>query len=71
LDQNERQLLLEKALKNLPEEEHVLIMLFYKSENSIEDISYITGLSVSNVKVRLHRIRKKLYEEMENMVTIS
>jgi RNA polymerase sigma-70 factor, ECF subfamily len=71
LDQNERQLILEKALKNLPEEEHVLIMLFYKSENSIEDISYITGLSESNVKVRLHRIRKKLYEEMENMVTIS
>jgi len=25
-------------------------------------------LSVSNVKVRLHRIRKKLYEEMNGMI---
>jgi RNA polymerase sigma-70 factor (ECF subfamily) len=45
-----------------------LITLFYKNENSIEDISDIMGLSVSNVKVKLHRIRKKLYEEMNTML---
>ena len=64
LEENDRQLILEKALQRLPEEDNLLITLFYKNENSIEDISDITGLSDSNVKVRLHRIRKKLYEEM-------
>ncbi len=64
LEENDRQLILEKALQRLPEEDNLLIILFYKNENSIEDISDITGLSDSNVKVRLHRIRKKLYEEM-------
>ena len=68
LEENDRQLILEKALKRLPEEDNLLITLFYKNENSIEDISDITGLSVSNVKVRLHRIRKKLYEEMNGLI---
>jgi RNA polymerase sigma-70 factor (ECF subfamily) len=68
LEENDRQFILEKALQRLPEEDNLLITLFYKNENSIEDISEITGLSVSNVKVRLHRIRKKLYEEMNGMI---
>ena len=68
LDENDRVLILNKALQRLPEEDNLLITLFYKNENSIEDISDITGLSVSNVKVRLHRIRKKLYEEMNGLI---
>ena len=68
LEENDRQLILEKALQRLPEEDNLLITLFYKNENSIEEISDITGLSVSNVKVRLHRIRKKLYEEMNGLI---
>jgi RNA polymerase sigma-70 factor (ECF subfamily) len=68
LDENDRQMILEKALKQLPDEDYLLISLFYKNENSIEDISEITGLSMSNVKVKLHRIRKKLYEEMNGLM---
>jgi RNA polymerase sigma-70 factor (ECF subfamily) len=68
LDENDRQLILERALRHLPEEDNLLITLFYKNENSIEDISDITGLSASNVKVRLHRIRKKLYDEMNELI---
>jgi RNA polymerase sigma factor (sigma-70 family) len=61
--------LLQKALQSLPEEENVIVSLFYQNENSIEDISAITGLTVANVKVKLHRIRKKLYTEMQRMMT--
>lgn len=68
LDEDDRQIILEKALKRLPEEDNLLITLFYKNETSIDDISEITGLSVSNVKVKLHRIRKKLYEEMNELI---
>jgi RNA polymerase sigma factor (sigma-70 family) len=71
LDQDDRQLILEKALMRLPEEDNLLITLFYKNGNSIEDIRDITGLSVSNVKVRLHRIRKKLYEEMNGLLKMN
>jgi len=43
--------------------------LFYQNDHSIEDISAITGLTVANVKVKLHRIRKKLYTEMQKLMT--
>ncbi|MCX6249326.1 MAG: sigma-70 family RNA polymerase sigma factor [Bacteroidetes bacterium] len=60
--------LVEKALSTLNESDNLLVTLYYKGDNSIEDISEITGLSVSNVKVKLFRIRKKLYDEMNEMM---
>lgn len=60
--------LLQKALESLPEDENVIISLFYQNDHSIEDISTITGLTVANVKVKLHRIRKKLYNEMQKLM---
>jgi len=68
LQESEQMQLIDKALLRLPEGDNLLITLFYKSEHSIEDISFITGLTQSNVKVKLHRIRKKLYEEIQEMV---
>jgi RNA polymerase sigma-70 factor (ECF subfamily) len=61
--------LLQKALQSLPEDENVIVSLFYQNDHSIEDISAITGLTVANVKVKLHRIRKKLYIEMQKLMT--
>lgn len=51
---------LQQAISNLTEEEQLLIMLHYFHEQSVEDISKVTMLSESNVKVKLFRIRKKL-----------
>lgn len=64
----DKKALMEKALSGLPGEDSLLITLFYKAENSIEEISSITGLSVSNVKVRLFRIRKRLYDDIRSMM---
>jgi RNA polymerase sigma-70 factor (ECF subfamily) len=68
LDENDQRALMERAVKRLPEEDHLLVTLFYHADHSIDEISYITGLSASNVKVRLHRIRKRLYEEISEMM---
>lgn len=56
---------LEKAVLALPDDEKVLIMLYYYENQSVEAIASITALSVSNVKVKLFRIRKKLKEQLE------
>jgi RNA polymerase sigma-70 factor (ECF subfamily) len=58
-------------MENLPEDENLLLTLFYKNEKSIEDISEITGLTQSNVKVKLYRIRKKMYGELEQHFNLS
>ncbi|MDP4282175.1 MAG: sigma-70 family RNA polymerase sigma factor [Bacteroidota bacterium] len=68
LEEQDQIRLMEKALQRLPEEDNLLITLFYKADNSIEDISQITGLSTSNVKVKLHRIRKRLYDDIQELI---
>jgi RNA polymerase sigma-70 factor (ECF subfamily) len=64
IDEQQRIELMNAALKTLQKDEQMLINLFYQHQQSVEEIGMITGLSVSNVKVKLHRIRKKLYAAM-------
>ena len=51
---------LNKAIKKLDAEERALISLFYNEEKTIGEIALILGLTESNAKVKLHRIRKNL-----------
>jgi RNA polymerase sigma-70 factor (ECF subfamily) len=60
----------EAALKKIPEGDGVLLSMFYLQELSIEEISEISELSVSNVKVKLHRIRKKLYQTINELMKL-
>jgi len=53
-----------KAINNLKEMDALLITLFYLNENSVEEIEQITGLTKTNVKVKLFRARKKLFNEL-------
>lgn len=52
------------AISKLPEMEGLLITLFYMNENSVKEIEDITGLSSSNIKVKLFRARKTLEAEL-------
>jgi len=54
--------LLQEAMEKLPVLEQVLITLYYYEEQKVEEISHITGLTESNVKVKIHRARKKMYD---------
>lgn len=58
---------LEIALAQLSPDERALILLFYHKEKTIEELTVITGLSASNAKVKLHRIRKKLFVLIKGM----
>jgi RNA polymerase sigma-70 factor (ECF subfamily) len=48
------------ALQKISEDERALINLYYYEELTIEEISVITGISKSNVKVKLFRARQKM-----------
>lgn len=54
-----------KAINLLEHTDRNIIMLFYLAEKSIKEIAQITGLSIGNIKVILHRARKKLFEKMD------
>ncbi|MBN2174756.1 MAG: RNA polymerase sigma factor [Bacteroidales bacterium] len=68
LDFDEQKILINKVIGKLSEEDSLLITLYYFEENTTEEIAEITGLSQSNVKVRLHRVRKRLYEEIQEIL---
>ena len=57
---SEQQQYVRQAIENLPETDALLITLYYMNENSIKEIEDITGLTASNIKVRLFRARKIL-----------
>jgi len=56
---------IKKALGELEKMDAVILTLFYLEEYSVEEMVETTGLSKANVKVKLHRARKKLAEVIE------
>lgn len=62
LKREEQKYFLAKALQQLKSEDSLIIELFYLEEMKIDEIVKIVGESNSNVKVKLHRARKKLHE---------
>ena len=60
-----RKSLVNFALKKLDSDDRAIISLYYYEEMSVEEISEITGLGRSNVKIKLFRARKKMCEIIE------
>ena len=60
-----RKKLIGEALQELIMEDRLLLTLYYLNENSIDEITGITGIKPENVKMKLHRARKKLYAMLE------
>lgn len=58
---------LKKAVDSLPSPEQTMINLYYYENSNVEDIARIMSLSASNVKVKLFRIRKKLYDHIKSI----
>lgn len=56
---------LHRALTKLTAEERALVTLFYEEEHSIQELAQILNLSEGNIKVKLYRLRKKLYLLMQ------
>jgi RNA polymerase sigma factor (sigma-70 family) len=54
------------TISKLPERYSAVINMFYLNEMSIEEISEVMGISVSNVKVILHRSRNSLRDLILN-----
>jgi RNA polymerase sigma-70 factor (ECF subfamily) len=57
-----RNSLINFALQKINEEERGLISLYYYEEMTTEEISDVTGISKSNIKVKLFRARQKMLE---------
>jgi len=65
LSTKDRNKYLGKAMEALEPEDSAILTLYYVDGNSVNEISTITGLTDTNIKVKLHRGRKKLYTQLD------
>lgn len=68
LRQNEQRKFLSIALEELKPEFSMVLTLFYMEDRSYEEITELTGMSLSNVKVRLHRAKNALAEVLNRIL---
>jgi RNA polymerase sigma factor (sigma-70 family) len=61
LTTGEQKKFINAALQELATQDSILLTLYYLNECSIEEITDITGINKENVKMKLHRARKKMY----------
>lgn len=65
VEQQSKHRMVNEAISRLKPDDGAIITLFYKHEQSLEEIAGILGLEVNTAKVRLHRARARLKELME------
>ena len=65
IEQKSRVSMVNEAIKLLSPDDAKIITLFYKGEQSLDEIGQITGMEPNTVKVKLHRARQRLKEKME------
>ena len=66
-DDDRRLEYLYRALEQILPEERAMITLYYKDDKSMDEIAVITGLTETNVKTKMFRIRKKLLVLIKSM----
>lgn len=64
-EEDEQNEVIIKELEKLKEEDKKIFMMFYYEDKKIKEISNILDVSQSKVKMKLHRIRKKLKQNLK------
>ena len=64
----ERSFYVEKAINSLSEDEAAIVTLFYMEDQSLDEISRVVELSLTNTKVKLFRARKKMAEMLKSVL---
>ena len=70
MEKKDKSRFLQMGLEKLNEADRVAITLFYLKEMSLEEIGNITGMMPNTVKVRIHRARLRLADEMKNILRL-
>ncbi len=65
VEQKSKLQMVNEAIQLLSPDDAKLITLFYKGEQSLDEIGQIMGIDPNTAKVKLHRARVRLKEKME------
>ena len=68
IEQKSKFTYLNMAIGELLPDDAAIITLFYKGEQSLEEVARAMGMEANTVKVKLHRARHRLKEKLEAML---
>lgn len=68
VEHDDKKRFIEQALSRLNDADRLAVNLFYLQEFSLEEIADITGMQANTVKVRVHRARQRLAEELKSIL---
>jgi RNA polymerase sigma factor (sigma-70 family) len=68
LEKADKKKYVQQAMQKLNETDRTALSLYYLEEFSLEEIADIIGIEMNTVKVRIHRARLKLADELKNIL---
>ncbi len=66
--QEERKEMISRCIAELPGKDAALIEMYYFEELAVKEIAEITGLTEDNIKIKLYRSRKKLFNLLQSYI---
>jgi RNA polymerase sigma factor (sigma-70 family) len=68
LERSDRKKYLHLAMARLSEADRIALTLFYLKEFSLEEIAEITNMQANTIKVKVHRARLRMAEELKSIL---
>jgi len=68
LEKDDKQIFLSQAMDRLNEADRLSIQLYYIKELSLEEVAETMGQNLNTIKVRVHRARQRLADELKRIL---
>ena len=68
LERTDRKKYIDLAMERLNAADKTALTLFYMEEFTLDEIAEITGMQANTAKVRIHRARQRLADELKNLL---
>jgi len=68
MEKDDKQIFLSRAMDKLNEADRLSIQLYYIKELSLEEVAETMGQNLNTIKVRVHRARQRLADELKRIL---
>lgn len=68
LETEDKQVFIDRALNKLNDADRLSIQLFYLKEFTLEEVANVMGQKINTTKVRIHRARQRLADELTTIL---
>lgn len=68
LEKDDKQIFIAQAMEKLSEADRLAVQLYYIKEYSLDEIAELSGQNINTLKVRLHRARQRLADELKRIL---